>query len=60
MEYSIDLTRLLEIYNPDGNMDLCEDCYEEYYGMKKNFYKNMDNMFDEMVLKFLKNDVKNE
>lgn len=44
------------LINGNTYVDLCEDCYEEYYSMKKNFYKNTDNIFDEMVLKFLKNE----
>ena len=41
------------LINGNVYVDLCEDCHEEYYNMRKNFYKNMDNVFNEMVLKFL-------
>ena len=44
-----------------GNVyvDLCEDCYDEYYLMKNSFYKNADENFSKKVLDFLKNNGEN-
>lgn len=42
------------LFNDNTYIDLCEDCYDEYYKMKKAYYSNVDYLFNQNVEKFLK------
>ena len=42
------------LINGNTYVDLCEDCYDEYYRMKKAYYNNVDFLFNRNVESFLK------